>query len=234
MNSYMDNTNALNMQQNINLQAQRYYQDLDVPRRLMADWGSGTVSSASTAMSWRGREASPKDVETALDTMTMLKESAEPIEVKETKKSDASLATLKELGFASLHLAASRVAERAMKENLIGVAGYKKIPAEKFAEAKERIGRKSNWALTLALTPVAAYVGQHASEGSTIDAMSLPPTDVLEKMSAAKKDGLFDGFAIIHVAKVPDPILVGQVNGSEDLYFIAEWGNDISFDEMMR
>lgn len=178
-----------------------------------------------------GREASPAAKDYAYREMQELKSSAVKLEVKEAKKVDDHLDMLKSLGFNRLSKTVSQFAERAMKENLAAVSGYTKILRAKFDEADVRIRNKSDHALQLSLTPVERYLGQNFEEGA-VGGVSLPPMDVLKKMEAAKKEGLFDSFAIIHVAKVQDPILVGGIDGSQDMYFIAEWGDDISLSDL--
>lgn len=180
-----------------------------------------------------GRAPSQKETAMAASEIKNIAASAKPIAVKEAGAVEKKVSVLKELGFDHLHKAVESIAERAMKENLIGIAGYTKISREAYRKAAETIRSNSGGGLRLELTPVARYLGQHADEGSTVEAMSLPPTEVLEKMAVAKKEGLFDQFAIIHVQKAPDPILVGTVKGSEDMYFIAEWGDDIKLADIV-
>lgn len=174
------------------------------------------------------REATAGQKDSAVKEIEGLKVAAVAIEQKDKKRSHESVGLLEELGFTLLSGEASRVAKRAMKENMIGMAGYKKIPYSKFKEAYARIQKNSGGTLRLSITAVDSYKGQDGEK------LTLPPMDVLGKMKTAKKEGLFDNFAIIHVEKVRDPILVGLVDDVQDLYMIAEWGDDISFDEIMK
>lgn len=180
---------------------------------------------------WRNEEPSPAEKEIAMAEMKTLSSEAQKITVKEEGGATAHVTLLKELGFVNLHKAVEHVAERAMRENLISLAGYTKITEAAFEKAKDRISQASKGSLRLALTRVESYLGQHNDGDST--EVTMPPTAVLQEMSKAKKAGLFDSFSIIHVCKVQDPILVGQINGSNDLYFIAEWGDDISLQELV-
>lgn len=221
------------------------------PQQMVVDpgqligWDTGVDINTETLMPhWNGgrpmarREPRESDKQVAMNEMAGLKEGAVEVGIKDEKKTTRAMDLLKDLGFEQLHKHTSAIAERAMKENLIGVAGYKKIFADKFEAARKRVQQKSEYACDLLLTPVEAYLGQNVTitPGSYVvdQELSLPPMDVLEKVASAKKDGLFDSFAVIHVAKVHDPILVGQVKGSKDLYFIAEWGDDISLEELMK
>lgn len=182
---------------------------------------------------WGGGVAEPSEGEKvfAMEEIKNITKSATPIAVKDEVVVKEKVAQLKELGFDSLHEHVAGIAEKAMRENLIAARGYTKITEAAYEKAAERISSKSNGGLRLELTPVNRYLGQHNDGGST--ALSLPPVEVLGKMAEAKKEGLFDSFGIIHVCKVQDPILVGQIKGSSDMYFIAEWGDDISLAEML-
>lgn len=81
--------------------------------------------------------------------------------------------------------------------------------------------RKTASTMRLSLTPVSEYEG-------------VPPTDVLSKMKEAKDCQIFDSFEIISVKRVPDPILVGKMEGTKDLFYIAEWDDDVSIDDFIN
>jgi hypothetical protein len=62
----------------------------------------------------------------------------------------------------------------------------------------------------------------------------VPPQDVLEKIEAAKKSGCFDSFEIAYVEEVKkDPIVFGRIDGCSDRFFIAQWDDDVSIEQII-
>lgn len=78
----------------------------------------------------------------------------------------------------------------------------------------------------LTMEPAEAYTG-------------LPTAEVLDKMLAAKTLGVFDSFEVAHVDPVasqvinPDPIIFGRITGCTDRFFVAEWGSDVSINDLI-
>lgn len=61
----------------------------------------------------------------------------------------------------------------------------------------------------------------------------VPPVEVLQKLKDAIAFKCFDSFEIAKlesVVEVPDPILFGKIKDCGDLFFIAEWDNDITLE----
>lgn len=69
-------------------------------------------------------------------------------------------------------------------------------------------------------TPVERYKG-------------IPPQDVLETFKEHKARNLFDSFVIAEVNDVEDPLLLGRVDGVDDRFFVAQWGKDVSLDDVI-
>lgn len=193
------------------------------------DW---IVSTEQTNQIDHSGVPTKEDIKVITKEFEGLKKAAVPVVVIEKEKVSKHAAKLKELGFSKLHGKVSEIADRAMKQNLIAMAGYLRIPAEKIKAAKATIAARSNYSRKLALleTSIEEYVGQNADEKN----LTIPPIDVLEKLEIAKKSELFDSYSIIHVKAIPDPILLGRVKGVEDAFFIAEWGDDISLTDVMK
>lgn len=62
----------------------------------------------------------------------------------------------------------------------------------------------------------------------------VPPQDVLEKIEAAKNIGCFDYFEIAYVEEVKkDPIVFGRIEGCGDRFFIAQWDDDVSIEQII-
>jgi hypothetical protein len=182
------------------------------------------IKNDSSIMPWMGfdggdGEPTAIDEKNALEIMTAIKKSV--VAVKERPNVDRGhIATLKELGFKTVANKAHSLAETRMKENMAALAGYTKITKEDYKKADEGLRARTKGTCRLALTDVSDYP-------------AAPPNEVLGEMKKAHQSGIFDKFQIIHVQKVPDPILVGRIKNCEDLFFIAEWDKDISLQELV-
>lgn len=62
---------------------------------------------------------------------------------------------------------------------------------------------------------------------------ALPPDHALAALKCAQAKEIFDEFVIASVNKVKDPLLLGKIAGSEDRYFIAQWGEDVALDDVI-
>lgn len=67
----------------------------------------------------------------------------------------------------------------------------------------------------------------------------LPPADVLKRVSEVKAMGIFDAYEVAEIQpvatqqKLPDPIVFGLVNGCTDRFYVAEWGEDVSINDLL-
>src|SRR5581483_2836377 len=75
--------------------------------------------------------------------MDALKKSAKPVQTIERPKAEAHSKLLKDLGFSKLSEASESIVERAMKENMIGISGYKRITNKAFKETQQKIRSNS-------------------------------------------------------------------------------------------
>lgn len=62
---------------------------------------------------------------------------------------------------------------------------------------------------------------------------TIPPQDVLDKLAEHKAREVFDYFTIASIESIPDPLLLGRVNDVKDRFFIAQWGKDITLDDII-
>jgi hypothetical protein len=60
-----------------------------------------------------------------------------------------------------------------------------------------------------------------------------PPKDVLEKVAEARKLEVFDALEVASLAHYPDPIVFGSIVGCGDHFYIAQWGDDVSIDDIL-
>lgn len=69
------------------------------------------------------------------------------------------------------------------------------------------------------------------------DYEKVPPDAVLDALETAQGRGCFDAFEVMTLEshkEVPDPILLGKVEGSPDLFFIAQWDEDIKIEDILK
>lgn len=61
----------------------------------------------------------------------------------------------------------------------------------------------------------------------------IPPQDTLDALKEHRGRNIFDYFTIGKVSHVPDPILWGRIEGCEDRFYICQWGDDITLDDIL-
>lgn len=77
-------------------------------------------------------------------------------------------------------------------------------------------------------------IGQYKwVEDKIEELMKLPPMRVLKRLVEEKGKNLFDYFTVARLAELPDPLLLGRINGVNDRFFIAQWDNDICLDDLL-
>lgn len=76
--------------------------------------------------------------------------------------------------------------------------------------------------------------GQFAwDEVRVVSYKGIPPLSVLKTMKTHKARGIFDYFTIATVNEIKDPLLLGRINNHADRYFISQWGDDVSLDDLI-
>lgn len=64
----------------------------------------------------------------------------------------------------------------------------------------------------------------------------LPPENVLNALELAIEDKCFDRFEIAKIEwikEVKDPILFGVIDGCPDKFFISQWDDDVSIEDLL-
>lgn len=65
---------------------------------------------------------------------------------------------------------------------------------------------------------------------------TIPPVNVLTALKEAQKLDIFDYYEIAHIESITekkDPILFGCINKLTDRFFIAQWDDDISIEDLL-
>ncbi len=185
--------------------------------RIMQEMMMNQAGSIGNIMPFQSEDgpASATQIKESQEVFAELKSSGVKVEVKENQNRSKQL---EELGLTKLANEAKKVEAKIIKESMIGIAGYLRITKAKVDELNARLGKVSK---RLKLTQLADYK------------QGVPPADVLEKLGNAQKAGVFDSFEIFTIEKVPDPVLVGRIAESEDYFFVAEWGDDVSLKDFL-
>lgn len=132
---------------------------------------------------------------------------------------------LARLGFKQ---ASTRVQELAKRKHKMMIAGefYRILKQEKIDAFNRKLRAKTekNYQYDqLSFTPIEAY-------------SDVPPPEVLEALELAQSRACFDTFEIGHIVKqvkVPDPLLLGRINGCPDRFYIAQWDDDVKIEDIL-
>jgi hypothetical protein len=68
----------------------------------------------------------------------------------------------------------------------------------------------------------------------------VPPADVLDLLETAKGRNCFDFFEVAKIENIqepikrPDPIIFGKITNCADRFFIGQWDNDVSIDQLLK
>ena len=67
--------------------------------------------------------------------------------------------------------------------------------------------------------------------------IEVPPEFVLDKIEEAIERGCFDTFEIAKIQDMvvqKDPIVFGRINGCPDRFFIGQWDDDVSIEDILK
>lgn len=143
-----------------------------------------------------------------------------------TKSDVKILARLEKLGFKKAAERAKKL-EGKRKKLMIAYEFYRYVKREKINAFNQDLRKKThNWD---------GVGGYHTLDLVKIeDYESAPPTDVLDCLEAAKDHNCFDSFEVAYIKKVKDPLLFGVIEGCSDKFFIAQWDDDVSINDLLK
>lgn len=174
-------------------------------------------------------------------TLTLIKKSireikAEAVGEKAQGRIQAKINRLQNVGATAQ--AAVLDAELRVRVELMRVQEwkYKVLPYEAIKEY-ESSGR--NWdgnggRIKVHIDPLETYCGVKIGDERAAAKDKIIPDNVLDKIEEAKDRQVFEKFHVLWIEKVKDPLLLGSIDGCEDFFLIAEWGEDVSFDDIMK
>lgn len=181
---------------------------------------------------------SPSNTPSGLKTLQLIKKSVRQIKADAVSKDAEKRVKDKIDRLERLGIKAQAVvlkAELSLRIRLARVMewNYKVLPHEelqKFELANKVTSTRDG--LKVHVDHLKDYVGNTTIEVEKKDMVI--PDFVLDKLSEATDRQVFDGYAVLWVEKVKDPLLLGCIKGCKDYFLIAEWGDDVRFDEIMK
>jgi hypothetical protein len=217
--SYFPKTGTLTQ----NLQQVRQGMDMGYMIEPMT-WGMAQRESLST-----------RENITAQKALTMIKKSVKQINSEKitTEKSTAiwnKIERLEKLGLKAQ--AAILEAEITLRQKLNALMewDYKLLPSDKIDEYNGKYD-KNNDKIMVHVDSVQTYIG---TKDTSIAKDKVIPDNVLGDFEVAQDRKLFDAYSILWVEKVKDPLLLGMIDGCKDYFLIAEWGDDVKFDDIVK
>lgn len=133
------------------------------------------------------------------------------------------ISKLETLGFTA---AAAKIKELKEKSRKMAIAyqHFRFVRPEKIAAFQKKLYEKTQndteGYKTLGFTPVSEYE-------------KTPPDDVLVSLESAMDKKCFDSFEVAHIKRMKDPIIFGKIKGCADSFYIAQWDNDVSIEEIL-
>lgn len=165
-------------------------------------------------------------------TLALIKKSikeikAEAVGEEAQKRVQVKINRLKELGVTAQAKILELELQVRVKLMRLQEWDYKVLP---FEAIKEYDGKTVNsYTLRVHIDLLEAYCGAGEDAKDKII-----PNAVLDKLEEAKDRQVFDQVSVLWVEKVKDPLLLGSIEGCKDYFLIAEWGEDVKFDDIVK
>lgn len=174
-------------------------------------------------------------------TLALIKKSikeikAEAVGEKAQGKIQAKIDRLRSLGVEAQAVVLETELMVRVKLMRLGEWKYKVLP---FDAIEEFVKEHRNWDgqggyYKVHIEPVQDYCGLKDGDEKTEAKDKIIPEAVLGELETAQEREVFDKVSVLWVEKVKDPLLLGSINGCMDYFLIAEWGKDVSFDEIIQ
>ena len=158
---------------------------------------------------------------------------AEPFDAKARSRIETKIQRLHKVGAD----AQAAILERQImvRESLLRLQewDYKLLPLKAI---ESFVAKNNNWdgnrgKVIIHIDDIEKYQG-NPQAGEAKD--RIIPDNVLDKVEEAEERQLFDDYAVLWAENIPDPLLLGKIDDCEDYFLITEWGNDITFEQLMK
>jgi len=160
---------------------------------------------------------------------------AEPFTFKVRQRIEAKINRLQSAGAVAQATILEQEISTRESLNRLKEWDYKVLPKKTLDEftSQQTTRMRTSWAdaLQIHIDPIEKYCGNPKSGEAK---NRIIPDNVLDKLEDAKERELFDEFQVLWAEKVKDPLLLGIVYGCEDYFLICEWGDDVTFDQIMK
>lgn len=152
------------------------------------------------------------------------------VQMEETAKVGTGITseTLKKLG---LHAAAQKVdhLKSLKRKMMIAYEQYRYLTPEKIEAFNKKLYHETFDQRTYTYQKLSMTALEHYTE--------VPPPDVLTKLQVALDRQCFDRFEVAHIVteqKLPDPLLLGVIDGCKDKFFIGQWDDDVKIEDILK
>jgi len=117
----------------------------------------------------------------------------------------------------------------------VGEWKYKVLP---YDAIKQYEGANRNWdgqggRYKVHIDLLENYCGT-TTENETEAKDKIIPDGVLDELDVAKERQVFNKTHVLWVEKIKDPLLLGSIDGCKDFFLIAQWGDDVRFEDMVK
>jgi len=148
------------------------------------------------------------------------------MEIVEKQPEVKVIDTLERLGFKTASTKLKTLSEKKRKL-AIAYEFYRVVTEEKVADFQSKLRKKTaNWD---------GRQGYHKLDFVPVESYENVPTpDVLAEMEVAQGRKCFDSYEVAYIKQVEDPLLFGRIKGCPDRFFIAQWDNDVSIDDILK
>lgn len=154
------------------------------------------------------------------------------METETTETAKVKLTTAEQLGRLGFKKAAKDLGDIVARQRKLALAyeHYRYVLPEHVrnfnAKLLAKTGKNMNDLMTmeyqaLVFTPIKDYE-------------KVPPQDVLEKLETAQERKCFDSFEVAYIKNVKDPLLFGRISKCPSRFFIAQWDDDVSINDLLK
>lgn len=197
----------------------------------------------------------PEDVEIDTDLMALVRTAETPtalaLAFEKIAAANSMAVTLRNAGFEEASMMVSRKIRTAQATQAAIDGKYPVITPEKITAFLARLANDYNKkyatgqqarvdtptclvALTEHLHEMRGGIGRFRwDEVVVADYTGIPPESVIGRLVEVAKKKIFDVFTVATVEHVKDPLLLGRINGCDNAFFLAQWGDDIKLDDVI-
>jgi hypothetical protein len=190
-------------------------------------WAPVTSASFSVSSSTSSNE---KTLDLIKKSIKQIK--AEAVSPEAQQRIGEKIARLKKLGVNKQAAVLETELQVRIKLARVQEWSYKVLP---YDVIKQYDGKSAyGYTYKVHIDPLNQYNGVAGGEMMTEAKDKIIPDEVLAELEIAIDRQVFDSYSVLWVEKVKDPLLLGSFNGCRDYFLIAQWGDDIKFDDIVK